>query len=186
MSTEENPSGNGHSTLPITRTIETGINPVTGKPSILTVRTAGKKLGNPDGTDIADTAGISERTLTDPIVKRIRDLESKLDEESNQLDPVTRRPAKKLTDKDQRNRLARELLHLTQSELPYARLKWKEIEARNADAPTVRDQLQGELDRKARIQARAVAIAEEMEAQEAALKVPAQRRSSGQGGNPIR
>lgn len=171
----------GNSGLATETTIDTGTNPINGKPSLVTIRHRGD-IGNPDGTDKADTSGISERTLVEPITRRIHEIERMLDEETNQLDPETRRPRKAIANLDHRNRLARELLHLTQSELPYARAKWKEIAAQQATGPSANDKLQAELDRKARIQARAMELAEEEEARAAVEKVRLQRRSTGQGG----
>ncbi|MGQ4584146.1 hypothetical protein [Lysobacter sp. F60174L2] len=171
----------GNSGLATETTIDTGTNPINGKPSLVTIRHRGD-LGNPDGTDKADTTGISERTLVEPITRRIEELERMLDEETNRLDPATRRPMKAITNQEHRARLTRELLHLTQAELPYARAKWTEIQAGRVAKPSANDKLQAELDRKARIQARAMEIAEEEEARAAVEKVRFQRRSTGQGG----
>lgn len=145
-----------------------------GEASVVELRA--DKIGDPTGSPTQHTAGVNERTVVEPVQKRIADIAAMLAEETGQLDPQTRQPAKLISDPTRRANLERELRHLEERELPYAQARAAQIAAERASLPSRNDTMREELERRARIQARAAELADEQEAEAQARRLAASRQ----------
>ena len=110
---------------------------------------------------------------------RVSKLEQQL-QETVGFDPVSGEPVPLVRGR-QRENVERELAQLKHSTLPFARIQAAEVARAKAALPTTADKLQAEADKRDRVHARALEIAEETLAKEQAERIIAQRRTQSMG-----
>lgn len=121
-------------------------------------------------------------SMVQQVEKRI-DTVSKLLQESRGFNKATGKRDLVIPEGHPRRRaLEIEKHQLEQYTLPATKVSAADIAARKAALPTVDDRMRAEADRQQRIQAAAVKRAEEIEVEEAAKRLLAQRRSTGFAG----
>lgn len=96
------------------------------------------------------------------------------------FNPATGEPVPLVAGRAREN-AARELAQLKLSTLPYARIQAAEIARAKAALPTQADKLQAEQDKRARINARALEMADERAAEQEAERILASRRTQSMG-----
>lgn len=117
------------------------------------------------------------------IVKQVELRVSKLEEQlaaTVGFDPVSGEPVP-LVKGRQRENAERELAQLKHSTLPFARIQAAEVARAKAALPTQADKLQAEADKRDRIAARALELADEAEAKAQAERILAARRTQSMG-----
>ena len=111
---------------------------------------------------------------------RVAKLEQQLAENVG-FDPVSGEPVPLVKGRARENAV-RELTQLQHSTLPYARIQAAEIARAKAALPTQADKLRAEGERRERINARALELADEAEAKAIAERLRAAARSQTMGG----
>lgn len=117
------------------------------------------------------------------IVKQVEDRVSKLEQQlaaSVGFDPVSGEPVPLVKGRAREN-VIRELAQLKHSTLPFARIQAADVARAKAALPTQADKLQAQADKEARINARALELADEEEAKVRAERIKAQRRAQSMG-----
>lgn len=117
------------------------------------------------------------------IVKQVEDRVTKLEQQlatSVGFDPVSGEPVPLLKGRAREN-AERELAQLKHSTLPFARIQAAEVARAKAALPTTADKLQAEQDKRDRIAARALELADEAEAKAQAGRILASRRTQQMG-----
>lgn len=125
-------------------------------------------------------AAQSPELIVKEITDRIERNERRLSETTGSFDPNTGQAVPVVQGKA-REALERELATLRYSSLPYAKARAGEIAAAKATLPTQAERLQAEADKRERINARALEIAEETLAKEQAERIITQRRAQSMG-----
>jgi len=110
---------------------------------------------------------------------RIAKLEQQLATNTG-FDPVSGAPVPLVKGRAREN-AERELAVLRHTSLPYTKMRAAEIAAAKAALPTTADKLQAQADKEARINARALELADEEEAKVRAERIKAQRRAQSMG-----
>jgi len=117
------------------------------------------------------------------IVKQVEDRVTKLEQQlaaSVGFDPVSGEPVPLVKGRAREN-AERELAQLKHSTLPFARIQAAEVARAKAALPTQANKLQAEKDKRERINARALEIAEETLAKQEAERIIAARRTQSMG-----
>lgn len=117
----------------------------------------------------------SPENMVKEVTSVIAAKEARLAATTGGFDPKTGEPAFLVTGRA-RESLEREIQQLTHTTLPYTKAQAAQIAARQAALPTQADRLQAEGDRRERIGARALEIAEEAEAKQQAERILANRQ----------
>lgn len=117
------------------------------------------------------------------IVKQVEDRVAKLEQQlatNTGFNPADGSPVPLLRGRAREN-AERELAQLKHSTLPFARIQAAEIARAKAALPTQADKLQAEKDKRDRISARALEIADERAAEQEAERILAARRTQSMG-----
>lgn len=118
------------------------------------------------------------------MVKQVEDRIARYQRELSEVsrfDPATGQPVPVITG-TRRTAMERELVTLQHSTLPYTKAQAAEIARLKAALPTADDKLRAEGERRDRIDARALEIAEEQEAKAKAERILRARQTSGNPG----
>lgn len=124
-------------------------------------------------------AAQSPELIVREVEGRVAKLEQQLAENVG-FDPVSGEPVPLVKGRAREN-AERELAQLKHSTLPFARLQAAEVARAKASLPTQADKLQAEADKRERINARALEIAEETLAKQEAERIVASRRTQSMG-----
>lgn len=124
-------------------------------------------------------AGQSPEIIVKQVEMRVAKLEQQLAENVG-FDPVSGDPVPLVKGRARENAV-RELAQLKHSTLPFARIQAAEIARAKAALPTQADKLQAEKDKRDRISARALEIADERAAEQEAERILAARRTQSMG-----
>jgi hypothetical protein len=125
-------------------------------------------------------AAQSPELIVKEITDRIERHERRLSETTGRFDPTTGEAIPVVQGKA-RESVERELATLRYSSLPFAKAQAAEIAAAKAALPSQTDRLQAEADKRDRINARALEIAEETLAKQEAERIIASRRTQSMG-----
>lgn len=146
-----------------------------GKPLEIGLRTD-KAVGLPMD-DVIE--GANEETLTEPVLKRLAEIDRTLDARDGKLDPATGREGYAIERGSQKWRVLEiERVHLRERVLPYQRMLGQRSDAARAEQQST---LAEAKERQERVRARAVEMAEEQEAAELARKILADRKRQAGG-----
>lgn len=124
-------------------------------------------------------AAESPAIMVSQVERRIAVLERQLAETTG-FNPADGTPLPLVAGRAREN-MDRELATLRHTTLPYTKMRAAEIAAAKASLPTAADKLQAEADKRDRINARALELADEAEAKEQAERIKAQRRTQTMG-----
>jgi len=134
----------------------------------------------PPPADAEYIAAQSPEIIVQQVELRVARLEKQLSETVG-FDPVSGEPVPLLKGRAREN-ADRELAQLKLSTLPFARIQAAEVARAKAALPTQADKLQAEADKRDRINARALELADEAEAKAQAERILAARRTQSMGG----
>jgi len=135
--------------------------------------------GESPGADDEALAAESPALMVAEVEGRIAKLEQQLATNTG-FDPVSGAPVPLVKGRAREN-AERELAVLRHTSLPYTKMRAAEIAAAKAALPTTADKLQAQADKEARINARALELADEEEAKVRAERIKAQRRAQSMG-----
>lgn len=133
----------------------------------------------PPPADAEYIAAQSPEIIVQQVELRVAKLERQLAETVG-FDPVSGEPVPLLKGRAREN-ADRELAQLKLSTLPFARIQAAEVARAKAALPTNTDKLQAEADKRDRIAARALELADEAEAKAQAERILAARRTQSMG-----
>jgi hypothetical protein len=122
---------------------------------------------------------VNSRTIVEPVKRDIAKLQASL-AEVVRFDPRTGQPVYAIQG-DLRERLQKQLAHLEDFTLPLEIERGKQADAYHANKPSLRQNLQAQLDRREAVQERATEILQEQEAQQLAARIAKQRGGLGIG-----
>jgi hypothetical protein len=122
---------------------------------------------------------VNSRTIVEPVKRDIAQLQERL-AEVVRFDPRTGQPVYAIQG-DLRERLQKQLAHLEDFTLPLEIERGKQADAYHANKPTLRENLQAQLDRREAVKERATEILQEQEAQQLANRIAKQRSGLGIG-----
>lgn len=145
------------------------VDPHSGEQRRVVVRTPESR--GPEISDVVE--GATEETLIEPVLKRMAQIKSMLEETTGKLDPASGRAAHKIPrNSDTYRGLDIEYQHLRDHVLPYQQALGRTSDAARAARP---DPMAEEKQRRDAVKARAEALAIEREAEAEAAKLYEQR-----------
>lgn len=123
---------------------------------------------------------VNSHTIVEPVKREIAQLRERLAEVVVRFDPRTGQPVHAIQG-DLRERLQKQLAHLEDFTLPLEIERGKQADAYHASKPSLRQNLQAQLDRREAVKARAAELLQEQEAQQLANRIAKQRGGLGIG-----
>jgi hypothetical protein len=120
---------------------------------------------------------VNSRTIVEPIKREIAKLQERLAEVVRH-DPSNGQPIHRIQG-DVRERLQKQLEHLEDFTLPLEIERGRQADEYHASKPSLRANLQAQLDRREAVQDRATEILQEREAQQLAARIAKQRGGLG-------
>jgi hypothetical protein len=122
---------------------------------------------------------VNSRTIVEPVKREIAQLQERL-AEVVRFDPRTGQPVHAIQG-DLRERLQKQLAHLEDFTLPLEIERGRQADEYHASKPSLRQNLQAQLDRREAVKDRAAEILQEQEAQQLANRIAKQRSGLGIG-----